>query len=241
MLWAVDGLAGVVLSGIATNAIMSNKVSEPRAYLWGRDSSSLSWQRPQLLLQQAAQAHNHQHQHHRLQQQQLQHPGSSGGGGGAVGSPRSTLGPAQWGVGFSHSLGAWVVESPAGPLLSVLQQYHAPLAATAAGSASLGWPGLGLLQAPDHAAAAAAAGSAAQPGAASAPPCGPVSEARSYQVTPLTGVNEAGHPSSAIAVAPTSSRATEGPCEEWVQVREGGRGVAVSEREGVAVSDGKSE
>jgi len=56
-LWGIDGLGGVVLSGIAQNAIMSNKMSQPRAHLWGRScSGDVTWQRPQLLLQQAAAA-----------------------------------------------------------------------------------------------------------------------------------------------------------------------------------------
>lgn len=41
--WAVEGLAGVVLSGIAQNAIMASKLSTPKAILWGGDESTLSW------------------------------------------------------------------------------------------------------------------------------------------------------------------------------------------------------
>jgi hypothetical protein len=229
-LWAVDGLAGVVLSGIAANAIMSNQMCEPRAYLWGKDSSSLSWRHPSLLLQQAAATHGlalSAHPAH--QQQQL---GSSRG----ASSPVASVGLGQAGVRFRHSLGAWVVESPAGPLLSVLQQYHAPLlpcadsswtwhqvnqllqdsssggraAAAAAADAARGleWPLLG-------GGVSAAGGGSSGSGSMGAA----VSEVRSYQVTPLTGVNEAGQPSSAIAVAATGSRAAAGSAEEWVQVR----------------------
>lgn len=228
-LWAVDGLAGVVLSGIAANAIMSNKICEPRAYLWGKDSSTLSWQHPSLLLQQAAAMHgllsSHQHQQQRLQQQ-------SGGGQLSAGSPSTSTGLGQLGVGFRHNLGAWVVESPAGPLLSVLQHYNAPLAS----SAGNGWTWHGVQQLLQHSGSSgsgvgsAAAGAFGWPllgaGAAgnsssssSITAKGAVSEVRSFQVTPLTGVNEAGQPSSAIAVAATSSRASAGCDEEWVQVR----------------------
>jgi hypothetical protein len=232
-LWAVDGLAGVVLSGIAANAIMSSKICEPRAYLWGKDSTTLSWHHPQMLLQQAAASHGVlMAPHHQQQQQRLGvQLGSSGIAGGL------SIGLGQLNVGFKHSLGAWVVESPAGPLLSLLQQYHAPLACSsssswpwqqqqqrhhssssaAAGDATstmgLGWPLLGGGGASTGGGGGSSSSSSGGGGGAA------VSEVRSYQVTPLTGVNEAGQPSSAIAVAATTSRANASSCEEWVQVR----------------------
>lgn len=234
-LWAVDGLAGVVLSGIAANAITSNQMSEPRAYLWGKDSSTLSWRHPSLLLQQAAATHGLLSAHQANQQQRLHE--QLGTSRGAI-SPSIPLGLSQAGVRFRHSLGAWVVESPAGPLLSVLQHYHAPLlpcadsswtwhkvnqllqdssssraAAATDAARGLEWPSLG------GGVSAAGGGSSGDVGAA-------VSEVRSYQVTPLTGVNEAGQPSSAIAVAATGSRAAAGSAEEWVQVRAGWKTVA---------------
>lgn len=235
-LWAVDGLAGVVLSGIAANAIMSNKICEPRAYLWGKDSTNLSWHHPQLLLQQAAAAHGALLAPHQQQQQRLGvQLGSSGIAGGL------SIGLGQLSIGLKHSLGAWVVESPAGPLLSVLQQYHAPLAC----SSSSSWPWQQQQQQRHHSSSSAAAGDATSTmglgwpllGGGSASTGGggsssgggggaAVSEVRSFQVTPLTGVNEAGQPSSAVAVAATTSRAAAASCEEWVQVRRAeGRGV----------------
>lgn len=46
-LWAVDSLAGVVLSGIAQNAITASKLSSPRAMLWGGAAGALAWRRPE--------------------------------------------------------------------------------------------------------------------------------------------------------------------------------------------------
>ena len=49
-LWAIDGLSGVVLSGLAQNAIMASKLNTPKAVLWGRSQGQLLWQQPHLLL-----------------------------------------------------------------------------------------------------------------------------------------------------------------------------------------------
>jgi hypothetical protein len=218
--WAVDGLAGVVLSGIAANAIMSNKICEPRAYLWGKDSSTLAWHHPYLLLQQAAATQGVLLSHQQQQQQQQQRGSHLSGV-----SPSISIGLGQLGVGFRHTLGAWVVESPAGPLLSVTQQYHTPLLPP---SGCSGWTWHGVQQLLQQSSSGGNAGLAgagwpmlARGSAGSGGGGATVSEIRSYQVTPLTGVNEAGQPSSAIAVAPTSSKAAAGASEDWVQVREG--------------------
>jgi hypothetical protein len=45
LLWAVDSLAGVVLSGMAQNAITASKLSSPRAMLWGSAAGALTWRR----------------------------------------------------------------------------------------------------------------------------------------------------------------------------------------------------
>jgi hypothetical protein len=49
-LWAIDGLSGVVLSGLAQNAIMASKLNTPKAVLWGRCQGVLLWRHPHLLL-----------------------------------------------------------------------------------------------------------------------------------------------------------------------------------------------
>jgi hypothetical protein len=54
-LWAVDGLHSVVLSGIATNALMYGSQASPRAILWGQDSTTLGWHQPRRLLSRTAQ------------------------------------------------------------------------------------------------------------------------------------------------------------------------------------------
>lgn len=53
-LWAIDGLSGVVLRGIAQNAITASKLSAPRAFLWGRDAAAPGWARPGMLAQAGA-------------------------------------------------------------------------------------------------------------------------------------------------------------------------------------------
>jgi hypothetical protein len=215
-LWAVDGLAGVVLSGIAANAIMSNKICEPRAYLWGKDSSTLAWHHPYLLLQQAAATQGMLLTNQQQQQQQQRGVHFSNG------SPSISIGLGQLGLGFRHTLGAWVVESPAGPLLSVTQQYHTPLLKPS-GCSGWTWQGVQQLLQKSSSSNAGPAGAGwpmhTEGSAGSVGGSATLSEMRSYQVTPLTGVNEAGQPSSAIAVAPTSSKAAAAVLEEWVQVR----------------------
>jgi hypothetical protein len=54
-LWAVDGLHSVVLSGIATNALMYGSQATPRAILWGQDSTTMGWHQPRRLLSRTAQ------------------------------------------------------------------------------------------------------------------------------------------------------------------------------------------
>jgi hypothetical protein len=54
-LWAVDGLHSVVLSGLATSAVMHGSQAGPRAILWGQDSTSLGWHQPRRLLSRTAQ------------------------------------------------------------------------------------------------------------------------------------------------------------------------------------------
>lgn len=46
--WAVDGLTGVVLSGLPGGAVTSSKAAAPpRAVLWGKDTRSVAWLMPQ--------------------------------------------------------------------------------------------------------------------------------------------------------------------------------------------------
>jgi hypothetical protein len=54
-LWAIDGLSGVVLRGIAQNAITASKLSVPRAFLWGGDAAAPRWRRPGALAAAGAQ------------------------------------------------------------------------------------------------------------------------------------------------------------------------------------------
>jgi hypothetical protein len=106
-LWGIDGLAGVVLSGIAQNAIMSNKMSQPKVWCWGREGTQLRWQQPHALLQQAAAA-----------------VGTAPGSLAAI-SAAALAGPGG-AAALRHSLDVWVVESGAGPLLSAAQHFRAP-------------------------------------------------------------------------------------------------------------------
>ncbi|KAF6256374.1 hypothetical protein COO60DRAFT_115252 [Scenedesmus sp. NREL 46B-D3] len=194
-LWGVDGLAGVVLSGIAQNAIMSNKMSQPKVWCWGREAAQLRWQQPHALLQQAAAA-----------------VGTAPGSRGAVSA--AVLAGAGGVAALRHSLDVWVVESGAGPLLSAAQQFRAPHHTALGGSSSSSTCSSADAASPTPSAAAAAAVTAVLPAGGVG-----LSECRCFQVTPLTGYNEGGQPASAIAVGLKHSRLHAGQAEEWVQVR----------------------
>lgn len=43
LLWAVEGLAGVVINGIPNNVPGTRALNTPRAVLWGRQDDSLIW------------------------------------------------------------------------------------------------------------------------------------------------------------------------------------------------------
>jgi hypothetical protein len=194
-LWGIDGLAGVVLSGIAQNAIMSNKMSQPKVWCWGREAAQMRWQQPQALLQQAAAAV-----------------------GAAPGSLAAISAAALAGTGAAaalrHSLDVWVVESGAGPLLSAMQQFRAPHYATFPDNSS----GSSSILHDSSAAAGFAGGNPASSATFPASSSVGLSECRCFQVTPLTGYNEAGQPASAISVGLKHSRMHAGQAEEWLQV-----------------------
>jgi hypothetical protein len=192
-LWGIDGLAGVVLSGIAQNAIMSNKMSQPKVWCWGKEGTQLRWQQPHALLQQATAA-----------------VGTAPGSLAAISA--AALAGAGSAAALRHSLDVWVIESGAGPMLSAVQQFRAPhYNALQDSSSMLGSP-------PAAAAAAAAAGFPASSSQFPASGVG-LSECRCFQVTPLTGYNESGQPASAISVALKHSRVHAGQAEDWAQVR----------------------
>lgn len=44
--WAVDGLASVVLSGMPGGAVSSSKAASPKAVLWGREHRAVAWLQP---------------------------------------------------------------------------------------------------------------------------------------------------------------------------------------------------
>jgi hypothetical protein len=188
-LWGIDGLAGVVLSGIAQNAIMSNKMSQPKVWCWGKEGTQLRWQQPNALLQQSTAA-----------------VGTTPGSLAAISA--AALAGAGGAAALRHSLDVWVIESGAGPMLSAVQQFRAPHYTALQGSSSmLGSP-----------ATAAAAGFPANSSQFPASGVG-LSECRCFQVTPLTGYNESGQPASAISVALKHSRVHSGQAEDWAQVR----------------------
>jgi hypothetical protein len=188
-LWGIDGLAGVVLSGIAANAIVSNKMSQPKVWCWGKEGSQLRWQQPHALLQQATAA-----------------VGAAPGSLAAISA--AALAGAGGAAALRHSLDAWVVESGAGPLLSAVQQFRAPHYAALQDSSRVSMLGSG------GSASTAAAGF---PAGFPANGLG-LSECRCFQVTPLTGYNESGQPASAISVAQKHSRLHAGTAEDWAQV-----------------------
>jgi len=183
-LWGIDGLGSVVLSGIAQNAIMSNKYESASCVTCGAAAAARSAGAGHscysvlLLLQEAA-----------------------------------VLGSRVW----QHSLQAWVVESPAGPVVSAMQQYSVPplFAATAANGDVL------------HSSSSSSSSSTTtrtwqqqqqqqQQQRLGGPCC--LSESRRYQVTPLTGTNATGAPASAIAVHQRGLQELTGLADEWVQV-----------------------
>lgn len=43
LLWAVEGLAGVVINGIPNNVPGTRALNTPRAVLWGQQDDSLVW------------------------------------------------------------------------------------------------------------------------------------------------------------------------------------------------------
>ena len=43
LLWAVEGLAGVVINGIPNNVPGTRALNTPRAVLWGQQDNSLTW------------------------------------------------------------------------------------------------------------------------------------------------------------------------------------------------------
>ena len=43
LLWAVEGLAGVVINGIPNNVPGTRALNTPKAVLWGQQDDSLTW------------------------------------------------------------------------------------------------------------------------------------------------------------------------------------------------------
>jgi hypothetical protein len=112
--WAVDGLTGVVLSGMAQNAIMASKLSTPRALLWGKAShgAASAWRHPGHLLHTG---------------------GGPAGSPTAPGSPGAAAGAAAAGARGSSAVAALQVWVWSGlprplPLLCAAQHFHQPTA-----------------------------------------------------------------------------------------------------------------
>jgi hypothetical protein len=108
--WAVDGLTGVVLSGMAQNAIMASKLSTPRALLWGKASHgpASAWRHPGHLLHTGGVT------------------GATPGSPTAAAAAAGAKGPGGWGGSAVAALQVWVwsgLPRPL-PLLCAAQHFH---------------------------------------------------------------------------------------------------------------------